>query len=360
MTSHAASDGDDALNLVDTPVLTRSWRPVDLGSVLDGSWEPPIPTVGQRTDGRGLFYLGKCHTVVSETEGGKTWFALAATKDEISSGNHVVYIDFEDDESTAVRRLLALGVDRDPMLKQLHYLRPTDQLGAGVHRDDLMRLLATHTPTLVVLDGITEAMVLHGMNPLDNADVARFGRMLPRRIADRGPAVVSLDHVVKDKDGRGRYALGGVHKLNALDGAAYLLENRQTFSVGHTGRSTIKIAKDRPGQLRRHATPSSGGLHWYGDLVLESRGDHSTTITIEPATGNTTNEVEFRPTVLMARVAAVLAEHGPLPQRRIVTATVGKTAGIRDALNFLILDGYVSDSTPHQLMKPYPPAPEST
>lgn len=336
----------------------RSWRPVDLSAVLDGTWEPAIPTVGQRADGRGLFYLGKCHTVVSETEGGKTWFALAATKDEISSGNHVVYIDFEDDESSAVRRLLALGVDRDPMLKQLHYLRPTDQLGAGIHRDDLMRLLATHTPTLVVLDGITEAMVLHGMNPLDNADVARFGRMLPRRIADRGPAVISLDHVVKDKDGRGRYALGGVHKLNALDGVGFILENRQPFGIGLTGRSTVKISKDRPGQLRRVALPTSGGLHWYADLVLDSRSDHSATITIEPP-GDAQPRTAWRPTVLMQRISDLLQEKGPLAQRAILTAATGNRTKLKEALDFLILDGYVEEKTPHALIRPFTPAQES-
>ncbi|MFC0623217.1 DnaB-like helicase N-terminal domain-containing protein [Kribbella deserti] len=337
---------------------SRSWQPVDLTAVLDGTWEAPLPTVGQRTDGRGLFYPGKQHTVISETEGGKTWFALSAAQDEIRAGNHVVYLDFEDDEASIVGRLLAFGLHRDLIAKQLHYLRPTDQLGTGTHLDDLLHILNTHTPTLAVLDGITEAMVMHALNPLDNADVATFGRMLPRRIADHGPAVVSLDHVVKDKDGRGRYALGGVHKLNALDGASYILENRHAFGVGVTGRSTVKIAKDRPGQLRRHALPSSGGLHWYADLVLESHGHEHADLTIEPPSDGDTG-TEYRPTVLMERVAAALTEHGPLPQRRIVTAVKGKTSAVIDALNYLILDGYVTDKTPHEIATPYPPAQES-
>jgi hypothetical protein len=41
----------------------RSWQPVDLSDVLDGTWQPLQPTVGLRTDGVGVFYPGKSHTV---------------------------------------------------------------------------------------------------------------------------------------------------------------------------------------------------------------------------------------------------------------------------------------------------------
>ena len=94
--------------------------------------------------------------------------------------------------------------------------------------------------------------------------------------------MASLDHVTKDREGRGRYAIGAVHKLNALDGGAYILENRHPFGVGRTGRSTVRVAKDRPGQLRRNALPSGNGLHWYGDLVLKSVDEDFAEVTIYP------------------------------------------------------------------------------
>jgi hypothetical protein len=65
--------------------------------------------------------------------------------------------------------------------------------------------------------------------------------------------------VTKAEEARDRYALGAVHKLNALDGAQYLLDDRRQFGVGITGTSMVRIAKDRPGQLRVHALPSSTG-----------------------------------------------------------------------------------------------------
>jgi len=344
-----------ALVAADVPdASSRSWRPVDLAAVLDGGWQSPEPTVGRRDDGIGLFYPGKSHTVSSETEAGKTWFALAAVLDEINAGHHVVYLDFEDDEGSIGGRLVYLGAHRDTIRDRFHYVRPVDPIGVGANLDDLRHLLATYTPTLGVVDGITEAMVMHGLNPLKNDEIARFGRMLPRRIAAAGAAAVSLDHVTKDREGRGRYSLGGVHKLNGLDGAAYVLENRKPFGIGIVGKSTIRLAKDRPAQLRKHAIAGRDGMHWFGDLELDSKGDEFAEISIGCPT-QTDDGDDWRPTVLMGRISDALAKHGPLSQRRIRAAVTGKNDAISKALDCLILDGHVTEKSPHELLKPYPP-----
>lgn len=332
----------------------RPWRPVDLSSVLDGTWRAPQPTVGRRSDGCGLFYPGRVHTVASESEAGKTWWALSAAADELTAGNAVAYIDFEDDEGGIVGRLLALQVDITAIRERFAYLRPTEPLGRGVHHDDLVAVLRDYRPTLTVLDGVTEGMVLHGLDPIANKDAATFGRILPRRIANVGPAVLCLDHVTKSIDGRGRYALGAVHKLNGLDGAAYILENRAAFGIGLTGTSTVRIAKDRPGQLRRHGLASTGGMTWFADLVLDSHREDFAEVQVRaPSERKGTEAADFRPTVLMGRIAAALTQHGPLAQRRIIAAVRGKTDAIRTALDLMILDGYVSEGSPHALLKPY-------
>ena len=334
------------------PTWERTWLPVDLSDVLAGSWQPPRPTVGRRIDGVALFYPAKVHTVAAETEAGKTWFALSAVTDELNAGNHVLYLDFEDDQGGVVGRLLALQVDRDVIAERFQYVRPAGPLGTGLNLDDLIGIVSTTSPTIIVLDGVTEAMVLHGLDPLSNKDTAEFGRILPRRLAAMGPAFLALDHVTKDREGRGRYAIGAVHKLNGLDGAAYLLENRTPFGIGTTGRSTIKVAKDRNGQLRRNGLPSSNGLYWFGDLVLESHGEDFAEVRVEAPTERAE---DFRPTHLMGRIVEALEQHGPLAQRRILAAAKGKRESLIGALDCLILDGYVSEATPHQLLKPYPP-----
>jgi hypothetical protein len=332
------------------------WGAVDLTAVLDGSWKPPQPTVGRRTDGKGLFYPGKCHTVIGETEAGKSWFALSVAYEEMKLGNHVIYIDFEDDEGGVVGRLLTIAVSqedisrRDLIAQRFHYVRPDAPLNDQNIRA-LQDLMGDHRPTLAILDGITEAMTMHDLNPLDNVDAALFGRKLPRPLATFGAAVVSLDHVVKDKEGRGRYAIGAVHKLNALDGAAYILENRQPFGVGVVGRSTVRIAKDRPAQLRKNALSSGEGLHWYGDLVLASKDEDLADMAIFPPIERDGND---RPIDLMVKISELLAKYDDgLSQKRVRAGVSGKTDRIIRALDLLILDGYVSDKTPHKLLKPF-------
>lgn len=246
------------------------WEFANLKSVLDGSYKPPQPTVGCRDDGVGLFYPGRVNTVAGESEGGKTWLALLACITEINRGNHVVYLDFEDDAGGVVTRLLVLGAHPDDILDRFHYVRPE----ASPMLTDLgqfMVAVATVKPTLAVLDGVTEAMSMFGLELKDNTDIAKFGRMLLRPFVKLNAAMVTLDHVVKDGEKRGRYSIGGVHKVNGLNGVMYTVEPIHPFGIGLTGRSRVRISKDRPAQIRRHALPgSNGALHWYGDLVVKS------------------------------------------------------------------------------------------
>jgi hypothetical protein len=327
----------------------RSWRRVDLANVLSGDYTPPKPTVGARSDGVGLFYPGRVHSVASESEAGKTWLALQAAKGELAAGNAVVYIDFEDDEAGVVGRLIALGADPEHIRARFAYIRPEERLDALGNLEDLVELLGELKPTLVVLDGVTEAMALHNLELKDNTDVAKFGNLLPGWIAARGPAVVALDHVVKDTTNQGRYAIGGAHKLNGLNGAAYILKNRTPFTIGGTGRSSIYVAKDRPGQVRQHAV-TSGKQQWFGDLVMTSLSETSVDLAVvAPTQGGD----EFRPTEYMGRIAAVLEADGPLSQRAILDRTKGNRGYRVTALKRLIEDGYVSEA-PHKLLKPYP------
>ncbi len=342
---------------IGTTGARRSWRPVDLAAVLAGQYEPLVPTVGSRDDGAGLLYRGRQHTVVGESEALKSWFAQVIAVTELNDGNGVLYLDFEDDEGAVVPRLLALGATRDAIRDRFAYLRPEEPVGALGNVNDLIQALGDVQPTYAVLDGITEAMTMHGLDPLNNKDVATFGRLLPRHIAASGPAVLSLDHVTKDREGRGRYALGAVHKLNAVDGAAFVLENRAAFGIRRTGRSTVLVAKDRPGQLRAYAQPSAGNLHWFADLVLISRDEVMVEASLEPPVERTE---DFRPTVLMGRVAEALTRTpDPLSVRDVLDRVTGKQEATRKALACLIDEGFVVvDNGPrgarlHRLVKPF-------
>lgn len=336
-------------------VLRRTWRPVSLNDVLDGTWQQATPTVGARSDQIGMFYPGKVHSVASESEAGKTWMALSAVVDEVSAHNHVIYIDFEDDIGGVGGRLVSLQVNPDLIRAYFHYIRPDEPLGTGINLDDLAQVLAFE-PTLAVIDGITEAMTLHGLNPLDNKDIATFGRRLPRVLASAGPAVVCLDHVNKVRDANNRYAMGGVHKLNGIDGAAFLLENRKPFGIGRTGVSTIKVAKDRPGQLRKNSKPSANGLFWYGDLTLESHDAAFAELVITAPPEQVEDKV-FRPTAAMERIWNFIHSKAPekgVSGRQVQDVLKGNASTNRSALALLELEGHITP-TPHKALKPYPP-----
>ncbi|WP_097867440.1 DnaB-like helicase N-terminal domain-containing protein [Streptomyces sp. rh34] len=331
---------------------TSGWDFTDLTSVLDGTHKPVTATVGARDDGIGLFYPGRVNGVQGESEAGKSWLALIAALTEINRGNHVVYIDFEDSEDGVVGRLLLIGALPETVRALFHYVRP----GGGIPPAAMASFVAKVgevRPTLVVVDGVTEAMSLMGLELKDNTEIAKFGRLLLRPLADTGAAVVPLDHVVKNSEGRGRYALGGVHKLNAVDGVQYMLEAIKPFGVNTEGRSRLRIAKDRPAQVRKHALPGGRNpLHWYADLVVKSETDTFADAHIyppiqhpdDPAEQTDEQQKEAKKLAEIEEckgkiLAAVGKAREPLTKKGIEDRVQGRASTTRQALVALVDDG---------------------
>lgn len=268
----------------------RTWREVDLTPYLDGSWTAPVPTVGHRADGAALFYRGRVHSIAAETEAGKTWLALSCGAEEMAAGEHVLYLDMEDDAGGAVGRLLALGVAPEMIGERFHYVRPEGPLTAG-EWEEFGALLSDAAPSLVVLDGVTNAMSMHGLDPLSNRDVAEFLHKVVQRLVGgdahevEGAAVLMLDHVTKAKEGRGRNSIGAIHKINALTGSAFILKARDPIRPGSVGCSEVYVSKDRPGQVRARAVgkPLADGTMRFADLVVDSTGgdEESSSVRVE-------------------------------------------------------------------------------
>lgn len=320
----------------DTVTGPTSWSPVDLTAVLDGTRTRIVPEIGSRDDGVAMFYPGRSHSVVAESEGGKTWLALAVAVTEIRAGYDVIYLDFEDSEHGITDRLLTLGAEPDLILKHFRYIRPEEPLTTS----DRIRLLQlAMTARSAWIDGVTEAMALQGLDPAELKDIPVFSNTLVTPLCRTGAAVVALDHVVKDAMARGRYGIGSVHKLNAVTGAQYLLSNRQPFGIGCEGVSTIRIAKDRPGQLRRYSVDGKDGLMWFGDLVINSHDESFAELSIRSPRDGT--DSQFRPTALMHKYAEYICEHPGLSKRALLGAVKGKTDYKILALELLQREGYV-------------------
>jgi hypothetical protein len=244
-----------------------TWEPIDLGPWLRGDIAPPQPpSVGaRRSDGIQLIYPGREHALVGETESGKTWLALACVAAELIDSHRVVYVHYEEGspEST-IERLRLLGVPDDLLLPpQFRFVAPQQ----AAHKEWIKALLDP-TPTLVVHDGVNEAMSLHGAE-IEKADgAATFRRRLITPFLRIGAATIACDHLPMTRNSSRRDAYGSVHKGNALDGARIALENRSPFGRGLRGVSHVYVTKDRPGHLRAQGKPDKlPGKTYIGTLI---------------------------------------------------------------------------------------------
>ena len=235
----------------------------------------------------------------------------------------------------------------DVIGERFHYLRAESPITDPVSRATSPKSSAT-PPTFTVVDGVTEGMA-RTARPAVQQKTAPPRAKLPIAISRQGPAVVSLDHATKSLTAAA--GTPSAPSTNSTDStAAPTCSTTASRSASAERQIHHQDAKDRPGQLRRHGLRSSGGLHWFGDLILDSKDETFAELEIEAPHGL---EPNWRPTELMHRIADALTEHGPLAQRRILAAVTGKTDTKRAALDYLILDGYVTEKTPHELIKPY-------
>lgn len=300
-----------------------SWWPVDLAGLFDGSVVLPEPELFARSDGQPLLYPGKCHAFNGESESGKSWAALVACVQVIRAGGRVLYLDFEDTAATVVTRLLALGAKPDEVVARFHYAAPAEPLEyrngkVTMGHVDLHDVLEANPVDLAVIDGVTEAMSLHGLSTNDNDDYAKYHHMLPRRLARSGAAVVQIDHVTKDKESRGRFAIGAQHKLAGMDGAVFSFEVVAAFGLGLHGIAKVFINKDRPGQLRGHAI-TSGTKHLIAELHMRSDPTtHALAASIEKPDGAGSSPAgDTVPTWWMEQISRAIEADGPLTSRQI-------------------------------------------
>jgi hypothetical protein len=212
-----------------------------------GAISAPLPTLLSRSDGRKLFYPGAINWLAGEPGSGKTFLALAAAVEVLRDGERVAFIDYEDTPHTFVHRLACLGLE-DDALARVEYLRATGALD-DANLAWLVDLIDSHGIALVVIDSVPESLASEGANENSATEVASWVARVPRRWARAGAAVVVIDHVVKNVDGRGRWARGSGHKLAAVDGVAYMLATTIPFSRERSGSARLIMSKDRHGMV---------------------------------------------------------------------------------------------------------------
>jgi hypothetical protein len=309
---------------VDTPKPVNSWAPVDLAAVLTGDLSTPKATRMRRRDGKCLLYPYAVHSVSGEPGSGKTWAAMVAVAQALDQDEDAIILDFEDRAQTIVARLRALGVSDQKMIDHLHYIRPETALDPA-SRTQLTTLAATCT--VAIVDGITEAMTMHGLSLMDNEDVARWLALVPNLVANQGPAVLQVDHVVKNAEARGRYAIGGQHKLAGITGTAFKMLTVKSFGKGTKGHAKLVIDKDKHGDVGPIGITIA-------DLHMDATADDGSIYAWLDAPETSTDEDgEFQPTTLMERVSTfLLGRPGSSTLAEICAGVKGKDASIVDAV----------------------------
>lgn len=300
-----------------------SWLPVNLA---DLPAEPPVrPTLGF-----GLVYPGRRHVFSGPQESAKTLAAYAIGLDTIRhTGTPVALIDFEMGKYAARNRLQELGATTADFAN-LHYIAPEQP--ATLERISLVIAL---DPSIVIIDAAAGAYDLQGLDDNKRSDVEKFTHLYVRGFWQAGIATIVLDHVVKNTETRGKYAIGSERKTGGVD--VHLgFDTILPIKRGSTGLYKIVTHKDRDGFLQRgtlaelHLTsdPSTHRVSWEF-----KQAEH-----VEPG------EV-WMPTKAMQKISGLLeAKTEPVSRNSILIEIGGRQDVGRKAIDHLVRLGYATET----------------
>lgn len=326
-----------------------TWWPLDLDRAIHGEPEPP-PAHLARDDGHAALYAGRVNGVIGPSESGKTWVALHAVRQALDTGQAVTFLDFEDSDKGVVRRLLNLGVDPELIRQHLAYINPAERYAAFTPSGiDLAEHLTEHQPALIVLDGFNASMSLQGLNLLDNMDATLYFQTLLKPLSTSGATVLYVDHTPKNNgENASAGGIGAQAKRAMTTGCTLKVDVIKAFGVGQSGKLRLYVDKDRQGDVRGVSLQGKSG-HWFGDFAVTGHPDstlHATVTAPEGYDAEHPEAYEFRPTGLMQKVSAWLAEQGePVSLRAVIKdAGLGRQQYVKTALELLVEEGYVERS----------------
>lgn len=244
----------------------------NFAALVAGNRKRAVPVIFPRADGQALFYRGKEHTIYGETESGKDMLLVALAKWCIENGLSVMWTDFEEgDELEIGSRLLNTDLERHLLTDQgwFRYATPATKVEA----DACLRDVTRWKPDVAIWDGVTAAYGVYGWQLKENDSATAFRSHLVRPCLAAGVATIGTDHVTKDGTG-GRYAIGGVMKLNMVNGSSYLIDAVSPIVRYGDGASRLILTKDRPGGVKPEcAKMKSPTMRFAGMLTVKSSGD---------------------------------------------------------------------------------------
>jgi hypothetical protein len=191
-------------------------------------------------------------------------------------------------------------------------------------------------------------ILLVPISPLDQA-VSPAGRRDPSPLALLRFLRGLSQRVVKDREARGRYAIGAQHKLAGVD-VAYSLEVLDPFGRGRDGKVKVVVKKDRPGHVRGYADDDVAAI-----VGLTSGPDDTVGVSLVPPGRQ---EVAEDLTAVMERVSRALEKQPGLTSSGLRTAVGGRGKSVDRASQLLIERRNVEvreqgQAHQHFVLKPY-------
>jgi hypothetical protein len=276
----------------------------------------------------GLVYAGKRHALSGPPEATKTLSALVFGLEHLraSGGRRFALIDFEMGEH-AIRLLLHdLGATLEEIAR-VYYVAPD---GPPTTAD--VQALSEAGVTMAVIDSAAGAYSVSGLDDNKRSDAETFSRAWITPMWQSGVTTIVLDHVVKNSEARGRYAIGSERKLGTVD--VHLgFEPVKALSRGGRGLVRVVTHKDRPGHLSRpvaaelvlHSDPVTHRVTWEFRRPNEAAG----------GSGDS-----WRPTVLMDRVVEHLGrDPEPIAKTTLAKAVRGNYQYLLVAIDLLVSEG---------------------
>lgn len=222
----------------------------DLSGLLAGEIEMEKPSISPVSQDFCLFYAGAVNEIHGEPSVGKSNIVAASVIAELLAGGSCLVLDPEDTPVGFVQKIRSLSQDSEQIKEaikagKLHYLHNPEpgQIAAA------QAWALENKPSLVVLDGLAEALANEGLNEDIAGDVLSFFRRQIRPFAEQaGAAVLVADHVTKNGKA-GSWARGSGAKLGRYDGVSYEIKLGKPYSPAEAGFVRLTISKDRKGGI---------------------------------------------------------------------------------------------------------------
>jgi hypothetical protein len=191
--------------------------------------------------------------------------------------------------------------------------------------------------TLVIIDAAAGAYDASGLDDNKRADAQKFARTWVDALWKRGITVVLLDHVTKNSETRGKFAIGSERKLGSVDVHLGLHAVKQLHR-GADGLIRVTTHKDRGGHLER---PTAAELDLHSDPET-----HRITWTFRPAAATAESpDATWKPTALMEKVSRYLELQSDAVSRSQISRDVtGKREYVLSAIDHLIADGHAAET----------------